>query len=64
MKKHIYYVDAIVEVPIVLKVIGVDEHEAFGNVTDGSWQGVMRPDWDRAKVKSVGEFTKGPGINS
>jgi hypothetical protein len=63
MKKHIYYIEAIVEVPVLLRVAGADEQEAFGQAVDGAWHGVMPVDWDKAKVKAVGTFTKGPGLN-
>jgi hypothetical protein len=62
MKKHIYYVKAIIEVPVILHVLGEDEQEIFGRVIDGAWHNVD-PDWDKSKVKKVGTFTKGPGSN-
>jgi len=63
IKKHIYYVEAIVEVPVILEVTGLDEQEAFARANDGAWHGVMPVNWDKAKIKAVGTFTKGPGIN-
>ena len=62
-KRHIYYVEAILEVPVVLKVLGTDIQEAFARTNDGAWHGVMPVEWDKAKVKAIGSFTKGPGIN-
>jgi hypothetical protein len=63
MKRHLYYIEAIVEVPVRLDVLGIDEQEAFARANDGAWHGV-HPNWDKAKVKAVGTFIKGPGISS
>lgn len=56
-KKHIYFVEAIIEVPVVLKVLGTDEQEAFARINDGAWHDVMSVDYNKAKVKAVGTFT-------
>lgn len=62
-KKHIYYIEAIVEVAVVVQVKAVDEQEAFGRLMDGAWHNVDPKQWDKAKVKMMGGMTKGPGIN-
>lgn len=64
-KKHIYYVEAIVTTPVLIKVVAIDEQEAFARVNDGAWHGCEQVPrtWDKAKVTHVGSFTKGPGIN-
>ncbi len=61
-KKHLYYVEAVVEVQVILKVTGEDEQEVFARANDGAWHGVT-PNWNKSKIKSIGTFTKGPGIN-
>lgn len=63
VKKHLYYVQVLVEVSTVIQVQAVDEQEAFARANDGAWHGVISTDWDHAKIKAVGKFTKGPGIN-
>ena len=63
MKKHIWYVEAIIEVPVVLKIVALDEQEAFARANDGAWHGGILADYDKAKIKAVGKFTQGPGIN-
>ena len=63
MKKHIWYVEAIIEVPVVLKIAADNEQEAFARANDGAWHGVISSDYDHAKIKAVGKFTKGPGMN-
>jgi len=62
-KRHVFYVEAILEVPVVLKILGIDEQEAFARTNDGAWHDIMAVDLDKAKVKAIGAFTKGPGIN-
>lgn len=62
-RKRIWYVEAIIEVPIILKVAANDEQEAFARANDGAWHGVISPDYDKAKIKAVGRLTEGPGIN-
>ena len=64
-KKHLYYVDAIVTTPVKIKVIAIDEQEAFARVMDGAWHG-CEPEpkqWDQAKITHIGPIIKGPGIN-
>jgi len=65
MKKHIWYVDAIIETPVQITVSAIDEQEAFARVNDGAWHGCKQVPgtWDKAKVKAIGTFTKGPGLN-
>jgi hypothetical protein len=65
MKKHLWYVDAIVETPVKIRVTAIDEQEAFARVMDGAWHGCepYPVSWDKAKVKKIGPITKGPGIN-
>ena len=65
MKKHLYYVDAIVTTPVKIIVVATSENEAFGRVMDGAWHG-CEPEskqWDKAKVTHIGPIKEGPGIN-
>jgi hypothetical protein len=61
-KKHIYYVEAVVEVEVQIRVVGTSEQEAFSRLHDGAWHGVI-PNWDKAKIKATAGYAKGPGIN-
>lgn len=65
MRKHIWYVDAIVTTPMKLQVLAVDEQEAFARANDGAWHGCEQVPraWDQAKIISIGTITKGPGTN-
>lgn len=65
MNKHsnIWYVEAFVLVPAILHVKADNEQEAFARAIDGAWHNVVY-DSNKAQVKSVGNFTKGPGITS
>lgn len=65
MKKHLFYVDAIITTPVKIHVSAIDEQEAFARANDGAWHGCYpQPiDWSQAKITHIGPITKGPGIN-
>lgn len=65
MKKHLFYVDAIVSTPVKIAVIATDEQEAFARSMDGAWHSCEPhpTTWDQAKITHMGPITKGPGIN-
>jgi hypothetical protein len=62
-KKYLFYCDVIVEVKATIQVAADDDQEAFARLNDGAWHGVLRTEWDSAKVKKLGAITKGPGLN-
>lgn len=64
-KQHLWYIEALIETPVTISVVAADEQDAFGRLIDGTWHGCeQRPrDWSQSKVKGVGTFTEGPGIN-
>lgn len=64
MKKHIWYVETKLVVPVVLSVVAIDDQEAFARANDGAWHSV-KPDWDHAEtpLKVIGRIIKGPEIN-
>lgn len=66
VKKHIWYIEALIQTPVLIEVVATDEQDAFAALNDGVWRSVelRQRDWPHAKVKGIGTFTEGPGVNS
>lgn len=62
-KKHLYYVDAVVIVPVTLKIIASSEDEARDRTTEGAWHGVISTDFDHAMIQEVKTIKLGPKIS-
>lgn len=60
---NIWYVEAMILVPVTVQIAANDEQEAFSRLMDGAWHNVDPKQYNGAVVKSVGTFTKGPSIN-
>jgi len=61
--KNLYYVEAIIEVPVTISVAANDDQHAFARANDGAWHNVNPHNYDNAKIKAIGPITKGPGLN-
>jgi hypothetical protein len=61
-RRHLYYIEAVVEVPVTIAVVGETEKQALERAQGGAWHNVIRNDWDKAKVLSIGKSVIGPGV--
>ena len=60
---NIWYVEAIIEVPVTIQIAANDENEAFGRAMDGAWHNVDPKQYNHAKIKMLGEIRKGPHLS-